>query len=174
MRWLIGDVHGMIRPLEALLEEISRIDPHGVLYFVGDYVNRGRRSREVIDLLLSLDNAKFIRGNHDDVVDQILHGSAYADNASRGDRFLAFQWFLEHGLLETLQSYGATTEQMSRVITHRSRESLTPIVDLFPVEHRMFIRSLPVFIEDDDLFVVHGKWPLKDNASPAPLLGGAP
>src|SRR4029077_9588087 len=113
----------------------------------GDYVNRGPQSRAVIDLLLSLDNAKFIRGNHDDVVDQILHGSAYAENASRGDRFIAFQWFIEHGLLETLQSYGVTTEQISKVLSHRTRASLEPIIDLFPLEHRMFIRALPVLIE---------------------------
>src|SRR5437660_1771074 len=120
MRWLIGDVHGMVRPLETILRRIESVDSESVLYFVGDYVNRGRHTRQVIDLLLDLDNARFIRGNHDDVVDQILHGAAYAENDSRGDRFAAFQWFLEHGLYETLQSYGAEAEQVARVISHRT------------------------------------------------------
>src|SRR4051794_40858377 len=111
MRWLIGDIHGMLKPLDTLLREISRRDDDAFFYFLGDYVNRGPESRGVISLLLSLENAKFIRGNHDDVLDQILHGKAYAENSSRGDRFVALQWFLEHGLLETLQSYGITSEQ---------------------------------------------------------------
>jgi serine/threonine protein phosphatase 1 len=171
MRWIIGDVHGMLRPLETVIAEIARRDEKAVLYFVGDYVNRGKESRGVIDLLLSLDNARFIRGNHDDVLDQILHGASYAENPSRGDRFMAFQWFLEHGLFETLQSYGVTRDQIGQVFARRNAQSLEPIIDRFPIEHRMFIRSLGVFIEDDDLFVVHGKWPMKETATPAMLLG---
>ena len=105
MRWIIGDLHGMLRPLETLVQEIPRIDSEAVYYFVGDYVNRGPDSKGVVDLLLSLKNAKCIRGNHDDIFDQILHGTSYAENATRGDRFMAFQWFLEHGLTDTLLSY---------------------------------------------------------------------
>ena len=163
----------MLKSLETLLTEISRVDSESILYFVGDYVNRGKESRRVIDLLLTLDNARFIRGNHDDVLDQILHGASYAENPSRGDRYVAFQWFLEHGLLETLQSYGATHDQIARVIQKRNRDALQPIIDLFPVEHHLFIRSLPVFIEDDDLFVIHSKWPLKEKQPPRRLLSGS-
>lgn len=164
----------MLRSLDTLITEINRIDPGAVFYFVGDYVNRGPDSRGVVDLLLSLDNAKFIRGNHDDMLDYILHGAAYADNPSGGDRYLAFQWFLEHGLLETLTSYGVTREQIAHVITRRNADSLKPIIDRFPPEHRIFLHSLPVLIEDDDLFVVHGKWPLHEKKTPAAVLGSAP
>jgi hypothetical protein len=34
MRWIIGDVHGMVRPLETLLGQIAQADSHAVLYFV--------------------------------------------------------------------------------------------------------------------------------------------
>lgn len=172
MRWIIGDVHGMLRPLEALLKEISRVDSQSVVCFVGDYVNRGPDSRGVIDLLLTLKNARFIRGNHDDVLDQILHGVSYADNPSRGDRFLAYQWFLDHGLIQTLQSYGATYDLIYDVVRRRTRESLDVVTDLIPASHRSFIRSLPVFLDDQDLFVIHGKWPTHERASPHDLLTG--
>jgi serine/threonine protein phosphatase 1 len=174
MRWIIGDVHGMLKPLATLVNEIDRLDPQASLYFVGDYVNRGPESRGVIELLLTLGNAKFIRGNHDDVLDQILHGANYAENPSRGDRFMAFQWFLEHGLYETLVSYGVTRDHISCVISQRSRGSMQSVVDLFPERHRQFIRSLPVYIEDPDLFLVHGKWPLRESRSPAAVLGSIP
>lgn len=173
MRWVIGDIHGMLKPLQALVTEIPRIDKQAVFYFVGDYVNRGPQSRGVIELLLTLNNAKFIRGNHDDILDQILHGIAYAENASRGDRFLAFQWFLEHGLMETLQSYGATMTMIGSVISERSRESIQTIADLFPQSHRDFIRNLPVYLEDDDLFLIHGKWPIRQRSSPQQILSGS-
>jgi serine/threonine protein phosphatase 1 len=172
MRWIIGDVHGMLRPLEALINEVNRTDPLAVLYFVGDYVNRGPDSRGVIDLLLNMENAKFIRGNHDDVLDQILSGSAYAQDPALPDRFAVFQWFLEHGLLETLQSYGATADQIGRIISERSRDALKAVINLFPFEHQLFIHSLPTYIEDDDLFVIHGKWPVRQKSGPKSLLNG--
>lgn len=172
MRWIIGDIHGMLKPLAAVVAEIARVDGQAIYYFVGDYVNRGPQSRGVIDLLLSLKNAKFIRGNHDDVLDQILHGLAYSENASHGDRFLAFQWFLEHGLLETLHSYGATMSMIGRVVSQRNLESINAIVDLFPPAHRNFIRTLPVYLEDDDLFLIHGKWPIRQRECPKDVLNG--
>lgn len=171
MRWIIGDIHGMLNPLNALLGEIPRVDPQAVFYFVGDYVNRGPESRGVIERLLALTNAKFIRGNHDDVLDQILHGVCYADNASRGDRHMAFQWFLDHGLYETVTSYGVTREMIAKVIG-RKTGALDAVVECFPATHRQFIRSLPIYLEDNDLFVIHGKWPLNDKYTPAELLDG--
>lgn len=173
MRWIIGDIHGMLKPLQTLVTEIPKLDGQAVFYFVGDYCNRGPQSKGVIELLLTLKNAKFIRGNHDDVLDQILHGVAYAENASHGDRFLAFQWFLEHGLLETLHSYGASMSMIGKVVSERTRESIAAVVDLFPEAHRQFIRNLPVYLEDDDLFLIHGKWPVRQRYSPKQVLDGS-
>src|SRR5947208_13784829 len=118
MRWIIGDVHGMLRPLEGLLAGIERADKDAKLCFVGDYVNRGPQSKGVIDLLLTLKNARFIRGNHDDIFDQVIHGHSYAPNASNGDRVLAYKWFTEHGLIEPLLSYDLTNAQIA-VAYHR-------------------------------------------------------
>src|SRR2546425_7853764 len=106
MRWIIGDIHGMLRPLEALLDLIRISDQSPRLLFVGDYVNRGPDSKRVIDLLITLQKSRFIRGNHDDIFDQVLHDRCYAPNASENNRIAAFQWFMQHGLDETLLSYG--------------------------------------------------------------------
>jgi Calcineurin-like phosphoesterase len=171
MRWIIGDIHGMLKALEGLICEVNRVDREAMLYFVGDYVNRGKESKGVIDLLLTVSNAKFLRGNHDDVLDQIINGMSYAENPSRGDRFIAYQWFLEHGLMETLLSYGATYDLIYRVVSKRTRNELEIIIDLFPPEHRSFLRKLPVYIDEKDIFVIHGKWPMNESATPAALLG---
>jgi serine/threonine protein phosphatase 1 len=111
MRWVIGDIHGMSRPLRALLAELERRDPQAMFYFVGDFVNRGPDSRGVVDLLLSLpgSRARFCRGNHDDIFDLILNGKSYASGA---DPVPVFSWFMAHGLDRTLASYGIDEAMM--------------------------------------------------------------
>jgi serine/threonine protein phosphatase 1 len=124
MRWIIGDVHGMRAPLERLLEEVARVDAQAQFYFVGDYVNRGPDAKGVLDLLLSLTNAKFVRGNHDDIFDQVLSSASYASNAANGDRMVAFQWFIEHGLDNTFMSYGVDYEMIEACRQRPSTERL--------------------------------------------------
>src|SRR5436305_7687369 len=133
MRWIIGDVHGMLRPLEGLLAGINRADPDAKLYFVGDYVNRGPESKGVIQLVLALKNARFIRGNHDDIFDQVLSGQSYAPNASHGNRATAFKWFSEYGLVETLQSYGIANSQIARI--YQRPQFVTDIAASIPQSH---------------------------------------
>lgn len=102
VRWIIGDIHGMLRPLQALLGAIARRDPAAHLIFLGDYVNRGPDSKRVIDLLLSLSGATFLRGNHDDIFELLLHADCYICHSSAPDSVSAFTWFMRHGLAETL------------------------------------------------------------------------
>src|SRR2546423_743916 len=160
MRWIIGDVHGMLKPLEGLLAGIERADPEAKLYFVGDYVNRGPESKGVIDLLLTLKNARFIRGNHDDIFDQVIHGQSYAPNASNGDRILAYKWFTEHGLIETLLSYDLTNAQIASAY-HRP-QLIDALMAAIPKSHIDFIHQLPPVIEEEGFFVAHGKWEISD------------
>jgi len=156
MRWIIGDIHGMLRPLEGLLAGITRADADAKLFFVGDYVNRGPESKGVIELLLTLKNAKFIRGNHDDIFDQVISGQSYAPNASKGDRAVAFKWFTEYGLVETLASYGIVNSQIAKV--YQRPQLVNEIALSIPQSHITFIHNLPPVIEEDEFFVCHGRW----------------
>jgi hypothetical protein len=158
MRWIIGDVHGMLRPLERLLEEVGRIDSQARYYFVGDYINRGHDSKGVIDLLLTLSSAKFVRGNHDDVFDQVLNSTSYASNAANGDRLVAFGWFMEYGLDHTFMSYGVDYAMLEVCNRSPSVDKLQKIAAAVPEAHRQFIRNLPPVIEESDLFIAHAKW----------------
>ncbi len=160
MRWVIGDVHGMLKPLRRLIDEMDRIDPAAKLYFVGDYINRGPESRGVIDLLLTLTNARFCRGNHDDVFDLVLSGLSFADNSAGGDRVGAIKWFMQHGLIQTFASYGADFATLERMTRSATPAQLKLLVDLVPAEHRKFIRNLRACIEDDDLFILHAFYPV--------------
>jgi len=162
MRWIIGDVHGMRRSLESLLEIVLREDSAAQFLFVGDYVNRGPESKGVIDVLLGLNNARFIRGNHDDVFDLILHGKSYAGHGNVTSPLMAFAWFMEHGLFQTLQSYGVGDEELVEAHRRPSHARLRAILDRVPETHRAFIRKLPGVIEYSDLFVLHAWWNVKE------------
>jgi serine/threonine protein phosphatase 1 len=158
MRWIIGDIHGMLRCLVPLLDRIVRLDPDATLHFVGDYINRGPDSKGVIDLLLALKNAQFIRGNHDDIFDLVLHEECYGPHPEVTNSVAAFKWFMQHGLAETFQSYGVSREELDRALRRPSAGRLRQLAERIPTEHRAFIRNLPPVIEYDDLFVLHAWW----------------
>jgi hypothetical protein len=158
MHWVIGDIHGMFAPLQALLRAIGQADPSPEFVFAGDYVNRGPQSREVISMLLTLDNARFLRGNHDDVFDLVLNGVSYAPHPDARDPRVAFKWFMEHGLDKTLMSYGVSAEAIHSLARHPSIDGIERMTEAVPQSHREFIRSLAPAVEHDDWFVVHAHW----------------
>lgn len=63
--YCIGDVHGCIRSLEALLTKINYHESSDEVWFTGDLVNRGPDSIAVLNLVRSLPNAVVVLGNHE-------------------------------------------------------------------------------------------------------------
>lgn len=79
--YVIGDIQGCIESLQALLERCL-FTPQDRLWCVGDLVNRGPYSLEVLEFLIALgDQVQVVLGNHD------IHLLACAAGASpsRGD-----------------------------------------------------------------------------------------
>lgn len=170
MRWVIGDVHGMLTPLRALADLVRADDPEAEFLFVGDYVNRGPDSKGVIDFLLGLQHARFVRGNHDDVFDQVINGRSYTGKQSEEDRTGAFQWFMQYGLDQTLMSYGAEAGRLMEIAARPTGKALRQLADLVPDEHKRFIRYLPATIEDKDIFVAHARWEPDESTDPSIFL----
>jgi serine/threonine protein phosphatase 1 len=95
----IGDIHGCFRALSTLWKTVQP-SAQDTIVFLGDYVDRGLESHEVLDWLVheaASPNRIFLRGNH-----EVMMLSA-AENP-----FQAESW-KECGGLETLISYGART-----------------------------------------------------------------
>ncbi len=148
----------MLQPLKGLVEAIRKTDASPQWLFVGDYVNRGPDSKGVIEFLLHLPQARFCRGNHDDIFDLILNGKCFAEDVAKNNRSAAFRWFMEHGLAETFASYGVDLGQMQTALTQTTHANLEALISRVPSSHRRFIRDLLPVIEESDLFVTHARW----------------
>lgn len=159
--------------LVALLDAVRQRDGASRFYFIGDYVNRGPDSRKVVDLLLTLPEAKFVRGNHDEIFDLVINGRSYESHPELNAPVHAFLTFLQFGLDSTLTSYGIDLAMIEHVAHRPSADALGKLLEPIPAEHRQFFGALPPVIEEPDLLVAHAKWDpdqSNDNASLARAL----
>jgi len=66
MDYIIGDVQGCYNTLKQLLKKIDFNEDKDQLFFLGDVVNRGKKSLETLRFIYSLkENANMVLGNHD-------------------------------------------------------------------------------------------------------------
>ncbi len=159
MRWIIGDIHGMLAPLETVLDAVAKRDPAAELFFVGDYVNRGPDSRGVIELLLKQTRCHFMRGNHDDAVDLVLSGKAHSRHDMIRTRAFALRNLLNYGMDTTLLSYGVSRAEFSAIAQNPKEAVLDELAERIPAAHRQFLASLKPYSVTDDFFVTHAKLP---------------
>ncbi|HPA72801.1 MAG TPA: metallophosphoesterase family protein [Spirochaetota bacterium] len=85
MHYIFGDIHGCLDRLESLFGQVKpRLGSDDVLVFLGDYIDRGRYSYEVVEFLLQLEKSWprvfFIRGNHEAMLQEYLSGRDQGGN----------------------------------------------------------------------------------------------
>jgi len=127
----IGDIHGCLTALRQLLDQVKPTSADR-LVFLGDYVDRGPASRQVIELLIGLKSGGspvFLRGNH-----EVMMLSA------RGSFSDADGWRCCGGS-ETLLSYGSN--------------SLEDFASAVPEAHWAFLKSTARYLETEDHIFVH-------------------
>ena len=75
----IGDIHGCFDKLKALMDIIDADLERDTLVFIGDYIDRGTQSRQVVEYLMDLSgqarNLVFLKGNHEWMLEQYLNGT---------------------------------------------------------------------------------------------------
>ena len=87
--WAIGDVQGCYDSLRALLKKISFQPGSDRLWFVGDLINRGPKSLDVLRWLMDhADRVNCVFGNHDLHFLARAHGLAPAKNLDTMDDLL--------------------------------------------------------------------------------------
>lgn len=144
--YAIGDVHGRLDLLTAILE---RIEPEAKtaddwrVILLGDYIDRGPDSKGVLELLVGLrDNPNYVLlgGNHDFGFLDFL------------ERPRALSLFAKHGGFETASSYGVTPELTDDAAAKRTRDALLEAV---PQSHLDLLESLKWSVESGDFFFCH-------------------
>ena len=148
--YAIGDIHGRLDLLEQLLAKIHsdlqrRPVAKTLLVFVGDLIDRGPSSAQVIERLRTYrrDGVQpvFILGNHEEVLLRILRGDAQL--------ITKWRWF---GGSECLQSYGADAAEMSHLTDD---EALSVVRSVIPRNHVKFLESFVDSCRFGDYLFVH-------------------
>ena len=148
--YAIGDIHGRLDLLEDLLAKIHAELQHypsarTLLIFVGDLIDRGPSSAQVIERLRTYSRTGiqpvFLLGNHEEVLLRILRGDA--------ELITKWRWF---GGAECLQSYGVDPQQLAHV---SETEALAVVRSAIPRDHVEFLESFVDSCRFGDYLFVH-------------------
>ncbi|HEX3498587.1 MAG TPA: metallophosphoesterase family protein, partial [Stellaceae bacterium] len=146
--YAVGDIHGRLDLLSELERRIADDAAaagaaRNAIVYLGDYVDRGTQSREVVDRLIDQPLAGFERflllGNHEDSMLQFLV-----------DVQIGPAW-LGYGGAATLLSYGIRPPSSDRDLV-RAQEELRAKL---PEHHLAFLRGLQLSHVEGDFYFVH-------------------
>jgi serine/threonine protein phosphatase 1 len=125
---IIGDIAGRFDELMLLLEKMPEAD---LILSVGDMVDRGHKSPQVLKWFMETENVEALYGNHEDLmVKGIESGETDYGN---------WCMWTQNGGLATLESFGYDGSDVPHV-DHR-------IID--------WLKKRPMYFQTDDLFVSH-------------------
>lgn len=148
--YVVGDIHGRLDLLDQLLAQIdadlkARPARKSLLVFVGDLIDRGPQSAQVIERLRTYRHygirTIFLLGNHEEVLLRIL----------RGDRSLIASW-LRFGGIQCLKSYGVDVTAFSSL---DEPAILAIIRAAVPRKHVEFLQSFLDTCRFGDYLFVH-------------------
>ena len=125
-RYVIGDIHGCAKALRTLIENIDPKEEDEMV-FLGDYVDRGPNSRDVVQQIIDLrDQCRVIplRGNHEIMLLGVVLGG------------LDDKLWLGNGGVSTVSSYGGSLRKI-------------------PIPHLDFFQSLEAYYETSESIFVH-------------------
>lgn len=138
---IIGDIHGHADALEALLQKLGYVFHEGVyqhdqnkVIFLGDFIDRGPQQRKVIQLvkpMIEQGHALSVMGNHE------YNAICYATLDQDGKPLRA-------------QSEKNKKQHEAFLAAYPDVEERIQIIDWF--------KTLPVYIDTDDIRVVHASW----------------
>lgn len=133
--YAIADLHGRVDLLEMALTRIEESAEGGTVVFMGDYVDRGPESRQVLERLMDGPTKRgwewvCLQGNHEAMMLACLARQA------------EMSWWMVNGGAATMISYG-----------QEDGERVDP--GLVPAWHKRWLRDLPLFHADKHRVYVH-------------------
>lgn len=130
-RLVITDIHGCANTFIKLIEKVS-LNENDQLFLLGDFINRGPRSKEVLDFVLLLLTEGYnifpLMGNHEETLLHIIHNKP---------------------------------EQLKLLLRSRNSTDLLNKNKKLRKRFFRFIRSLPYYYELDNFYLVHAGFNMK-------------
>lgn len=147
--WIIGDIHGELDLLNQLLDQIDRFNPERIV-FVGDFIDRGPRVKEVVDRIMALGSkAVCLMGNHELMMLNAMEDHGFGNSPielwyyNGGEAtlhsfgftsFFSFQHQMEDAYLDFFQNLGLSyrfepLEGMKILVTHAGISPAIPVKD---------------------------------------------
>lgn len=131
---VISDIHGHYDELVELLEKLQVNEAEDMIVFLGDYVDRGPKSKEVLQLIKNITERKSsiaIMGNHD------YRFVRWIEKEGNGIN--------DYDYMETLCSF----------MMDKALEEVKEYILMAYSEEIEFLKTLPYYYEDDDYIYVH-------------------
>lgn len=139
---IISDIHGMYEMLLALLKKVKYNPLYDRLFFLGDMVDKGPHSRQVLEFVnneVQKNEAIFILGNHDDLLLSFL----------KGETDVMESWVVNGGL-GTLESYVGNT-----FFRDKDLEDARKFILKQYAHHYDLLNNARLFYEDASRIYVH-------------------
>ena len=147
----VGDLHGRLDLFDRLMtlcQEEGLLSDGCRLVFLGDYVDRGDSSRQVLDWLFRLDSVKdgpviCLKGNHEQMMLDFLDDPKHR----------ARHWF-RNGGFQTLASFGLRPPAIS-ASDSTMRDTAQALRDAIGIEMLDWLRNMPSYWVNGNLLAVH-------------------
>ena len=126
----ISDIHGHLHTFKALIMEQLALTKDDQLFLLGDYIDRGPASKEVLDFIMYLQENGYqvncLLGNHEQMMIESYQGSR-----------VEYSNWLWNGGEDTMRSFRVKN------------------LEEIPDKYWQFLDSLPCFIETEEYIFVH-------------------
>jgi len=143
---VISDIHGEVDLFKRLLMTVNYQPAQDQLILLGDYVDRGTKSKQVLEKVMELkaDGAFILKGNHEDMMIKAL---------TTDDEHTWKNWTSRNGGNKTLESYGFSE---SEFLVGEDEPFIKPkLLNETLDKHLAFIQHLDHYIELEGYIFVH-------------------
>lgn len=154
----VGDIHGELGHLRALVAKLPLLDADDTLVFLGDYLDRGPQSEEVVRVVRAFSRelgckVVTLRGNHEDAWLRVLE---------RG--WPEFVFPPGNGCLATMRSYVDGRAPGEDEMPAKEEVEMLFAGAFFPDDVVTWMQSLPWWYEDEHAIYVHAGLLRRDGA----------
>jgi serine/threonine protein phosphatase 1 len=138
LTYAIPDIHGRIDLLESAIDKILKhsAEERSTIVTLGDYVDRGPTSRQVIERLMGWRPDRLtvvnLKGNHEAMMWETCNNLA------------ELSWWIENGGDQTLASYGGQSSQGGfdpRIVPRAHLDWISNLSLMHVDQHRVFVHA---------------------------------